>query len=132
MPTDRFQFSYDAEIMSKMIGATLSSIRRNLPEYSIRVRRSRPYYGKGSHMSMPSRSDFSRSARILDYKTTENAEPETFIRQIGRMSYDLQAEFYVRGGKAVIEREPIFIFLAQEISEPYSCSLVGLANSVAL
>ena len=68
---------------------------------------------------------------ILDYKTTENAEPEAFIRQIGRMDYDLQAEFYVRGTNAqeVGYKEPVFIFLAQEISSPYSCSLVSLANS---
>jgi hypothetical protein len=66
---------------------------------------------------------------FLDYKSTENAEPEAFIRQIGRMSYDLQAEFYLRGGKAAIGHEPVFIFLAQEISEPFSCSLIGLANS---
>jgi PDDEXK-like domain of unknown function (DUF3799) len=68
---------------------------------------------------------------ILDYKTTENAEPEAFIRQIGRMDYDLQAEFYVRGTHAqeFCQKEPVFIFLAQEISQPYSCSLVSLANS---
>lgn len=68
---------------------------------------------------------------ILDYKTTENAEPEAFIRQIGRMDYDLQAEFYVRGINAQEAgyKEPVFVFLAQEISPPYSCSLVSLANS---
>jgi len=68
---------------------------------------------------------------ILDYKTTENAEQEAFIRQIGRMDYDLQAEFYVRGANAQEAgyKEPVFVFLAQEISAPYSCSLVSLANS---
>ena len=65
---------------------------------------------------------------ILDYKTTENAEPEAFIRQIGRMGYDLQAEWYTRG-LAAFGPEPTFVFLAQEISAPYACSLVGLANS---
>lgn len=68
---------------------------------------------------------------VLDYKTTENAESEAFIRQIGRMNYDLQAEFYIRGANAQEKgyREPVFIFLAQEINAPYSCSLVSLANS---
>jgi PDDEXK-like domain of unknown function (DUF3799) len=66
---------------------------------------------------------------ILDYKSTENAEPETFIRQIGRMSYDLQAELYVRGIKYCTGIEPTFIFLAQEITAPYACSLIALANS---
>lgn len=66
---------------------------------------------------------------IVDYKTTENAEPEAFIRQIARMSYDLQAEWYVRGVKAVTGEEPVFVFLAQEISPPYACSLVSLSNA---
>ncbi len=66
---------------------------------------------------------------ILDYKTTESAEPETFIRQIGRMSYDLQAEWYVRGVASAYGKEPVFVFLAQEISEPYACSLIALANT---
>jgi len=65
----------------------------------------------------------------LDYKTCESAEPESFIRQIGRMSYDLQAEFYVRGVRAVTEHEPVFVFLAQEITAPYACSLVALSNA---
>jgi hypothetical protein len=73
---------------------------------------------------------FSADRRImLDYKSTENAEPEAFIRQIGRMSYDLQAEWYVRGGKALTGKEPTFIMLAQEILEPYACSLFALSNA---
>jgi PDDEXK-like domain of unknown function (DUF3799) len=66
---------------------------------------------------------------VLDYKTTENAEPEAFIRQIGRMGYDVQAEFYLRGTKAVTGVEPVFIFLAQETSTPHACSLISLSNS---
>lgn len=65
---------------------------------------------------------------ILDYKTTEDASPETFIRQIGRMSYDVQAEFYTRG-KAALGPEPKFIFLVQEVSPPHACSLIALSNA---
>lgn len=66
---------------------------------------------------------------VLDYKSTENAEPEAFIRQIGRMSYDLQAEWYVRGVKDLTGVEPVFVMLAQEITAPYACSLVALSNA---
>lgn len=66
---------------------------------------------------------------ILDYKTTENAEPDAFIRQIPRMGYDVQAEFYVRGVKTITQIEPTFVFLVQEISAPYACSLVALSNA---
>lgn len=65
---------------------------------------------------------------IVDYKTTENAEPEAFIRQIARMGYDQQAEFYPRGVTAITGTEPKFIFLVQEVTPPYSCSLVSLSN----
>lgn len=65
----------------------------------------------------------------LDYKSTENAEPEAFIRQIGRMSYDLQAEFYCRGITTVTDVQPIFVFLAQEVIAPYACSLIALSNA---
>jgi PDDEXK-like domain of unknown function (DUF3799) len=66
---------------------------------------------------------------ILDYKTTECAAPDAFSRQIGRMGYDLQSEFYRRGVFAVTEYEPAFILLAQEISPPYACSLTSLSNA---
>jgi hypothetical protein len=66
---------------------------------------------------------------ILDYKSTENAEPNAFIRQIGRMGYDIQAEFYALGIKALTGQEPTFVFLAQEITPPHSCSLVALSNA---
>ena len=66
---------------------------------------------------------------ILDYKTTDDANPEAFIRQIGRMSYDLQSAFYLRGLEAVTGKRPLFVFLAQEIEPPYACSLIALSNA---
>lgn len=66
---------------------------------------------------------------VLDYKSTENAQPDMFIRQIGRMSYDLQAEFYTRGMKAINGKEPRFVFLVQEKTAPFACSLVALSNA---
>jgi|ERR1700677_294502 len=64
----------------------------------------------------------------LDYKTTESAQPDTFIRQIPRLGYDTQASWYSRGMGA-LGHETEFVFLAQEITEPYSCSLIGLSNA---
>ena len=66
---------------------------------------------------------------ILDYKTTDSAAPEVFIRQIPRMGYDLQSEFYTRGIYRLFNLMPVFIFLAQEIDPPYACSLVSLSNA---
>jgi hypothetical protein len=65
---------------------------------------------------------------ILDYKSTSSAAPDFVSKQIGRMGYDLQSEFYTRGLKA-IELEPTFVFLFQEITPPYACSLISLSNT---
>jgi PDDEXK-like domain of unknown function (DUF3799) len=65
---------------------------------------------------------------VLDYKSTSSAAPDFVAKQIGRMGYDLQAEFYTRGVKA-IGLEPVFVFLFQEITPPYACSLISLSNT---
>lgn len=66
---------------------------------------------------------------LMDYKTTESAEPEAFIRQIARMGYDTQAEFYLRGWKAVTGIDATFVFMCQEITAPYAVSFVSLSNA---
>jgi PDDEXK-like domain of unknown function (DUF3799) len=65
----------------------------------------------------------------VDYKSTASAAPEFVTRQLGRMGYDLQAEFYRRGIEAITGVNPEFVFLFQEIEKPYACSLVGLSNT---
>lgn len=64
---------------------------------------------------------------IMDYKSCDNAAPEAFSRQIGRMGYDLQAVFYMRG----VPQAKRFLFLAQETDEPFACSWHSLAPSMA-
>ena len=65
---------------------------------------------------------------IIDYKTTDCAEPEAFIRRIASLGYDIQASFYDRGIQQVSGEKPSFVFLAQETEYPYLCSLVGLSE----
>ena len=65
---------------------------------------------------------------IMDYKTTEDASPETFSRQIPRMGYHLQDAFYRRIARTLngaTVPEPIFAFLVQSVTPPYECSLAG-------
>ncbi len=66
---------------------------------------------------------------ILDYKSTADAHPESFARQIPRMGYEVQAAMYSRALRCTGEKLPVFVFLAQEITEPYACSLIGLSNA---
>jgi PDDEXK-like uncharacterized protein DUF3799 len=72
----------------------------------------------------------SKDKRIcLDYKSTASAHPDFITRQLGRMGYDLQSEFYTRGIEKVTGVKLAFIFLFQEITPPYACSLVSLSNA---
>jgi hypothetical protein len=67
---------------------------------------------------------------ILDYKTTDSADPETCIRKISAMGYDMQASFYKRGLVACGGSEDaVFVFLFQEITAPYACCLIALSNT---
>lgn len=67
---------------------------------------------------------------ILDLKTTDNAEPDTWGRRMVNMDYHLQAAFYMRGVQFLTGASPTFVFLVQELEAPYACSLVGLSNSM--
>ncbi|MBC7939734.1 MAG: PD-(D/E)XK nuclease-like domain-containing protein [Chitinophagaceae bacterium] len=63
---------------------------------------------------------------IFDYKSTNNANPEAFLRTIINLGYDVQDAFYRRGISAETKRDPKFVFLAQEREAPFACSLVAL------
>lgn len=66
---------------------------------------------------------------MIDYKSTAtNAEPNTFVRQMMSMGYDFQGAFYRRGAFEVARELPDFIFLVQENTPPYACSLIGMAE----
>ena len=62
---------------------------------------------------------------IVDYKSTTDAAPDAFGRQIVRMGYHWQDAFYRRGLRAETGRDPAFVFLAQSVEPPHECSLVG-------
>lgn len=62
---------------------------------------------------------------IFDYKSTEDANPETFSRQIVRMGYHIQEAFYRRVVRNLGTVQPRFVFLAQSCEPPYECSLHG-------
>ncbi len=67
---------------------------------------------------------------IMDYKTTTNAAPAAFSRQIATMGYHYQASFYQRAVKSLTGKEPVFVFLAQENVAPFRCTFHGIAPSL--
>jgi PDDEXK-like domain of unknown function (DUF3799) len=113
----------------KMVGTARDFLRNSeLGDFRFQAERTIAWQDNG--IWCRARPDWLSDGRdlILDYKTCDDASPDSFIRQIGRMSYDLQAAFYLRGLQAV-GSSATFVFLAQEIEIPYACSLVALSNS---
>jgi len=64
---------------------------------------------------------------IFDYKTTDNAEPESFLRQIFSLGYDVQGAFYLRANQ---RPETKYVLVVQEIEPPYAVSFLGLSPDV--
>ncbi|MGE0527858.1 MAG: PD-(D/E)XK nuclease-like domain-containing protein [Bdellovibrionales bacterium] len=71
------------------------------------------------------RPDFLRDGHILvDIKTTQNADPSDFTKQIANFKYHLQAAFYLDGVSEVVgQRFDQFIIIAIEKSAPYGISV---------
>ncbi len=68
---------------------------------------------------------------IFDYKSTTDAAPEPFSRQITRMGYHFQEAFYRRVVRNLgASTTPRFVFLAQSNEPPYECSLHGCDESL--
>jgi hypothetical protein len=61
----------------------------------------------------------------INYKTTTDASPEAFSRQLSRMGYDFSDAFYRRGIQQITGRDPTSLLLAQSTEPPYECSLHG-------
>ena len=66
---------------------------------------------------------------IVDYKTTDNAETEAFMRQAIKYGYDLQAQMYQQGVKANLGEEYLFVFIAQEKKPPYAVNILEADES---
>ena len=64
---------------------------------------------------------------ILDYKTTDIATPEAWMRSIPSQGYDIQAAWYPRALRSYSEMPADFVFMVQETSAPYSCYFVGMS-----
>lgn len=63
---------------------------------------------------------------IVDLKTTENAEPNAYLRRMLKLGGDVQAAFYVRAVERLTGAAPRFVELVVETEPPYAISLVAL------
>lgn len=66
---------------------------------------------------------------LLDYKSTSDADPFLFPGLLINNGYDVQAAHYSDAYSVAHPselQEPDFVFLVQERTEPFACSLVGV------
>lgn len=66
---------------------------------------------------------------LFDYKSTAaSAHPDAWIRTMSDLWGDVQGAWYLRGHKALGGAEDAkFVFIVQEVEEPFACCLIGLA-----
>lgn len=69
-------------------------------------------------------TEIGESLVIVDLKTADCAETETFMRFAIKYGYDLQSAMYSEGVKANTGREPLFVFIAIEKKPPYAINLL--------
>ena len=61
---------------------------------------------------------------IVDYKTTNDASTDGFMRSAIKYGYDFQASMYSEAYKANFGIVPTFVFIAQEKTAPYSVNIL--------
>lgn len=60
---------------------------------------------------------------VLDLKTTDSVEPETFMKKVVNLGYDFQAAYYAAAAEAVYNKPFRFIFACVERKAPYTVDL---------
>jgi exodeoxyribonuclease VIII len=62
---------------------------------------------------------------IADYKSTNDASTEAFIRSAINYGYDMQSAYYIEAVKKTMNVEAVFIFIAQEKDPPYAVNVLA-------
>ena len=61
---------------------------------------------------------------IVDLKTAENADTDTFMRHAIKYGYDLQAAMYSEGVRKCTGKECAFVFIVIEKKPPYAVNIL--------
>lgn len=79
------------------------------------------------------RYDARNHGGIVDLKTTQDASPEGFARQIASLRYHLQAAHYFSGAEHVCNETPrFFAFIAVESEPPHAVACYALPGAAIL
>lgn len=80
--------------------------------------------GEGCKIRLDVLNTATGSPLIVDYKTTEDASTEGFMRSAIRYGYDFQSAMYVEGYERTTGIKVPFVFVAQEKKPPYSVNVM--------
>jgi exodeoxyribonuclease VIII len=69
---------------------------------------------------------------LVDLKTTVDASPEGFPREIAKYDYHVQAAFYLWGARLLSPAERRFLFIAVEKEPPYGITVHELEESALI
>lgn len=61
---------------------------------------------------------------IVDYKSTEDASTDGFMRSAVKYGYDFQSGMYCEGVEKRTGQKPLFVFIAQEKTAPYALNIL--------
>lgn len=68
-------------------------------------------------------SEIGENLIIVDYKSCTDASNDSFMRDAMKYGYTLQSAMYSEGVERSTGRKPLFVFIAQEKTEPYSINI---------
>ncbi len=63
---------------------------------------------------------------VVDYKSARSAFEEDFQKSAWSYGYYLQHPFYLRGVRALLDDDPAFVFVVQEVDPPYLVNVIEL------
>lgn len=78
-------------------------------------------------MPYKAKLDYARDGLIIDYKTTQDASPEGFMRSVAQYGYHRQDYIYRQAYKAKNGKDAVgMIFIVQDVNEPEAIGIYNL------
>lgn len=67
---------------------------------------------------------------VLDLKTTDSVDSDTFVKKVISFKYDFQAAFYAKAAEIAFQKPFQFIFVAVERKAPYTVDLFQVSDKM--
>lgn len=125
----RIAFAEDIAIVDKAIKEIKAHERANeLIEGITGVQQTLRWVDRETGLPLIGKIDFESRAwgmqSIVDLKSSEDADPDEFIRKAYNYDYHFQTGMYLEGFHKVKYQFPNFLFLVVELSDPFNVSVI--------